>query len=82
MRHRHLDYPENTPVESLGADAIDDILDRGDLDDWAPIASAIARDPWGPVAGTVLHLCEAHPMYGTSKLWPAYVAAKRGEARH
>lgn len=82
MRHRHIDYPEDTPVELLRADAIDDILERGDLDDWAPIASAIARDPWGPMAAAILRLCEAHPMYGTSKLWPAYVAAKRAAPRH
>lgn len=48
MRHRHLDVPAGTPPDQLGAAAIDDLLDRGDLDDWTPLARAVAADPWGP----------------------------------
>ncbi len=80
MIHRHLDYPADTPVEELGPAALDDLLDRGDLDDWAPLAREVRANPWGPVAETVLRLCEAHPMYGTSRLWPAYVATCRAAA--
>jgi len=78
--HRHLDYPQDTPVERLGPAAIDDILDRGDLDDWAPLVRAVKRDPFGPVAETILRICEAHDMYGTSVLWPALVAHRRAIA--
>jgi len=80
MRHRHLDYPIDTPAAMLGPAAVDDLLDRGDLDDWAPLARTVAADPWGPLAGTILRLCEAHPMYGTSRLWTAYVATCRARA--
>jgi hypothetical protein len=71
VRHRHLDYPEDTSVDQLGRAAIDDLLDRGDLADWAPLVSVIARDPYGQLADVVLRLCAAHPMYGTSVLWSA-----------
>src|SRR5437899_3053637 len=77
--HRHLDYPEDTPLDRLGPAAIDDLLDRGDLDDWVPLVQVVAADPWGPLAETILHLCEAHPMYGTSALWFAYVATCRAK---
>lgn len=77
MRYRHLDYPPGTPVEALGRAAIDDLLDRGDLRDWAPLARAIARDPRGELADTVLHLCAAHPMYGTSVLWSSWIGRLR-----
>jgi Helix-turn-helix domain len=80
MIHRHLDYPHGTPPDQLGAAAIDDLLDRGDLHDWAPLARAVAAEPWGSVAETILRLCAAHPMYGTSPLWNAYVATCRARA--
>lgn len=82
MRHRALDYPPDTPVDQLGLAALDDLLDRGDLDDWAPILKEVRRRPWGDVASRVLHLVEKHPMFGTSAIWRAWIAAQReGAAR-
>jgi hypothetical protein len=75
--HRHLHYSNDTPPTQLGPAAIDDLLDRGDLVDWAPLARAVADEPWGSVADTVLRLCSAHHMYGTSRLWTAYVQVCR-----
>lgn len=80
MIHRHLDYSKGTPPAQLGPAAIDDLLDRGDLEDWAPLARTVADEPWGSLADTILRLCADHPMYGTSKLWTAYVAACRAQA--
>jgi len=77
MIHRHLDYSQGTPPAELGPAAIDDLLDRGDLEDWAPLARIVAGEPWGPLAATILRLCDAHTMYGTSRLWTAYIAASR-----
>jgi DNA-binding XRE family transcriptional regulator len=57
-----------------------DILDRGDLDDWKPIAAAIVRDPPGPFATRVMHLVDAFPMYGTSRLWRTWIARCRDRA--
>jgi len=78
--HRNLDYPADTPVEGLGPAAIDNLLERGDLADWAPLAAAVARDPSGDLASTVERLCDAHPMYGTSPLWRAFVDRCRARA--
>jgi len=79
--HRHLDYPEGTPVSELGAAALDDLLDRGDLLDWQPIAKAIAADPFGALAEGVLSLLDANPRYGTGALWRAWIARRRARAR-
>jgi hypothetical protein len=75
--HRHLDYPAGTPVYELGPAALDDLLERGDLTDWAPLAGAVRADPHGPLADTVLRLCAAHPMYGTSRLWSNWIDSLR-----
>lgn len=77
MLHRHLDTAPDRPVEEWGLAALDDLLDRGDLADWRPLLLAVGRDPWGPLADRVLHLCRAHRMYGTSAVWPRYVTARR-----
>lgn len=77
MIHRHLDIPEGTAVEDLGLAALDDLLDRGDLSDWAPLAKAILAEPEGRLANSVVGLCEAHPMYGTSVLWSSWIKSLR-----
>lgn len=73
MTHRHLVYPPGTPAEELPAAAVVDLLERGDLDAWRPIAAAVARDPAGPFASRVMRLLDAYPMYGTSPLWRAWI---------
>lgn len=80
MDFRHLDYASGTPVAELGPAALDALLDRGDLEAWTPLSRAIAEDPWGATADTVLRLCEAHPMYGTSSLWRTWIERRRGRA--
>ena len=66
MRHRHL-------VDGVGFTkaAIDDILDRGALDDWLLLRDA-AKSDWA-VADAIVRVCSAHGMYGTSLLWIAIV---------
>jgi DNA-binding XRE family transcriptional regulator len=78
MRSRHLEYARGTGVADLGPAALDELLDRGDLEAWKPLARAIASDPWGKTADTVLRLCDAHPMYGTSTLWRSWIEQRRG----
>lgn len=77
MIHRHLDYPAGTPLADLGPAALDDLLERGDLADWAPLAAAIAAEPSGDLATTVERLCDAQPLYGTSPLWRAFIERAR-----
>lgn len=74
LKHRHL--PDDV---GLTRAAIDDILDRGMPPDWSELMRTVAKDPFGIVAEDVLHICSAHAMYGTSKLWPAAIAQLRRE---
>lgn len=77
MTFRHLDYADDTPVEALGPAAIDDLLDRSDLAAWRPLLRAIARDPFGPVAETVLRVVEGNPRQGLTPLWRSWIARRR-----
>ena len=73
MIHRQYEVPQDMPVEELPAVAIADLLERGDLQDWQPLAGAIRRDPWGSLAASVARLLDAYPRYGTSPLWRAWI---------
>lgn len=77
MRHRHLDVAEPPSATDLGLEALDDLLERGDLSDWAPFLREIARDPAGPVSDRILHLVDAHPMQGTSPLLRSWIEIRR-----
>ena len=65
MIHRHCEVPPDLPAEELPLVAIADLLERGDLQDWQPLARAIRRDPWGELAAAVTRLIDAYPRYGT-----------------
>ena len=80
MRHRHLDLRPGIPAEDLPSAAIVDILERGDLADWKPLAEAIARDPQGKAAEKVMRLIDVYPMFGTSVLWRAWSDRCRARA--
>ena len=73
MTHRHLEVSDTDPPEAQPLARIVDLLHRGDLDDWKPIARAIRSDPDGPLADRVLRLLAAYPTYGTSPLWRAWI---------
>ena len=73
MIHRHLEVPDTAPPEAQPLARIVDLLQRGDLDDWRPIAQAIRREPAGQFADRVLRLLAAYPTYGTSPLWRAWI---------
>lgn len=75
--HRHLELRAGVDPEKLPLDALDDILDRGDFDDWRILAAAVRRQPHGRLADALLALCGAHEMYGVSRLWPAFIKKMR-----
>ncbi len=64
MIHRHL-----IPEVGYQPVAIEGILDRGRPDDWDALLDAVLADPHGEIAQSVLQLCAATHMYGTSNLW-------------
>ena len=80
MIHRHLQISSGTPIEAQPLAAIVDILERGDLDEWRPIAEAVLRDPLGEFAEQVLRLVDLYPMYGTSPLWRSWIDRRRARA--
>jgi len=81
MRHRHLDLRVETSPGALPLEALDDLLERGDLADWAPFLREIARDPTGSVSDRILHLVDAHPRQGTSSLLRAWIETRRAAVR-
>jgi len=78
MRHRALDYPADVRVSDLGLAALDELLDRGDLDDWAPVVREIRSKPWGDVARRVEQLLRHRTDDGTRALWDGFVRDARG----
>ena len=80
MIHRHLDVAAGTPVEEMPLAALQDLLERGDLDDWRPLLQRIEADPRGETAQAVAHLVDAYPMYGTSPLFRAWIERCRDRA--
>ena len=73
MIHRQSEIPPDTPAGALPRVALVDILERGDLEAWLPLARAIQGDPTGELAITVRRLIDAYPMYGTSALWRVWI---------
>ena len=52
MRHRHLNH------EGLTLAAVDDVIDRGSLNDWLDLRAAVVDDQ--NVREDVLRICAAH----------------------
>ena len=71
MKHRHLTHEQFTLA------AIEDILARGNLPEWAPLLRAIEADPHGEVAEKTLRICTARDIYGASKLFSRRILAAR-----
>lgn len=59
--------------------AIDDILERGSLDDWIVLRDAAVRDR--AIADRIVGVCLAHEMYGTSVLWVEIINRLNEKAR-
>ncbi len=80
MIHRHLEVASDSAVEDWPVAALVDLLERGDLSDWQPLAQAVAADPTGPLADRIRRLVDDFPMYGTSPLWRAWIERCRARA--
>lgn len=68
MRHRHLNHQDFTLA------AIDDVIARGRLDDWAKLRRALLADR--SLREKVLKVCLAHivdPYQQRYQLWKVYV---------
>ena len=74
MRHRHLTH------EAFTLAAIEDILDRGRMPDWAALIAAIRADPFAEVAGKTQLLCDRQ-LYGAPVFRRVLVAARQGRGQ-
>ncbi len=74
MKHRHLTH------EAFTIAAIEDILARGRLPDWAPLIAAIEADPFGPVADKTRRLCDRE-LYASPVFLRVIDRARAGKAR-
>jgi len=71
MKHRHLNH------ETFTLAAIEDILARGSMPDWAVLIARIEADPFGEIAEKTLRICRSTDIYGASKLFMHLVQAAR-----
>ncbi len=71
MKHRHLTH------EGFTLAAIEDVLSRGSVPDWAPLLQTITDDPYGEVAEKTLRICATRDIYGASKLFSRRTLAAR-----
>lgn len=71
MKHRHLTH------EGFTTAAIEDILSRGSMPDWAPLIREIYSSPFGEVAGKTLAVSRLVDVYGASKLFERLILAAR-----
>lgn len=64
MKHRHL-------VDDcfLNIAAIEDILERGKVEDWKELYERIKKNPEGEEANAVKIIVEKKYMYGTNIIW-------------
>jgi hypothetical protein len=71
MKHRHLNH------EGFTLAAIEDILDRGAVPDWAPLVREITANPFGDVADKTLRICATRDIYGSAKLFRRVIETSR-----
>jgi hypothetical protein len=67
MRHRHLAGASDSPS------AVEDILDRGAIEDWRDLARRVRLDLNGQAAASLRQILKHRHMYGTTHLWIDYL---------
>ncbi len=75
MRHRHIveGFEDSVP-------AVEDILDRGSVEDWRELARKVRQNPHGEAARSLRIVLANTYMYGTTAIWRAFL--ERVERRH
>ncbi|MDA8065061.1 MAG: hypothetical protein M0031_06090 [Thermaerobacter sp.] len=74
MRHRHLNpgFEDSVP-------AVEDVLERGHLDDWRDLAREILANPAGTRVQSLRTVLSYYDGYGTARLWKDFL--RRVDAR-
>ena len=76
MKHRNLNHNKFTVA------AIDNIIERGLIPDWAPLMKEIEKDPFGEIARKTLVVCENHEVYGGTAVFKKFIEQSRIKVIH
>ncbi len=82
MIHRHLDLQPGVSIQEMPLAAIQDLLERGDLDSWRPLLEHICKHPNSELVQRVARLIDVYPMYGTSPLVRDWIRLCRNRGSH
>lgn len=77
---RNVDVDAGSAVADWPFEALVTAIERGTLDDWVRITTAIDADPWGPVARQVEDYLAYEAPYGVGPLLARAIARSRREA--
>ncbi len=74
---RNVDVDDSAPLETWPSEAIEILVDRGNLSDWRRLATAVAQDPHGPLARTVEEIIALDCHYGVDRIFAAVLRGER-----
>lgn len=77
---RHVDVDEGSSLESWPYEALVVLVERGGIGDWARLADAVQRDPWGPVARQLEEYFSYERPYGVAPLLTRAIDRARANA--
>jgi DNA-binding transcriptional regulator YiaG len=80
LRFRNINASPEDPVETWPFEGVLAAVERGTLPDWRRLATAIAADPWGPVAQQVLEVLTRSRPFGTAELLEGVIDQARKDA--
>lgn len=77
LAFRNVEVSAQAPVSDWPLEAIQTTLERGRLEDWRRLASAIAAEPWGSVARAVEETLTYSRPYGVAAAFERVIARSR-----
>lgn len=54
-------------------EAVEDVLERGSVEDWRELAARVRADPDGPAAQALRTVLKHRYMYGTTVIWQRFL---------
>ena len=80
LAFRNVNASPADPVSDWPQEAIQTALERGGLEDWRRLATAIQGDPWGPVARRLEEVLTYSRPYGIAVAFERVIEDVRGAA--
>ncbi len=79
LTFRNLSIDPAAPVSSWPTEAVQTALERGDLDDWRRIVTALKQEPWGRVARQLEEVLSHSRPYGVAEAFETVLAGIRAD---